>query len=131
MAIRIIEIHAADEPEALNTEWFIVENQGQRPFTTRNCSLVVSKKGSKKKTTLGTMEPGFVIAPGEKVRVVTGHPGRKAHGTPPEDEIRVYNLFLNEPVLRSAGTVLSLMLRSLPVTKATYDPEGQAGLATT
>src|SRR5688572_12435135 len=98
MAIRIVHIQPAQEPDALNTEWFILENQGSKPFSTRSCALVIGKKGSKKKTTVGTMEPGFNLAPGEKVRVVTGNPGRKAHGKPPEDGIRIYNLFLNEPV---------------------------------
>lgn len=144
MAIRIIEIHPADEPEALNTEWLVLENQGQRPFSTRGCSLLVhkgnntatarkkkSKKGARrpKKTNLGTIDPGFTIAPGEKVRVATGNPGRKAHGKSPDDDIRLYNLFLNESILRGPGSTLTLTLRSLPVTKATYDPDAEHGVA--
>ncbi|MCG8416898.1 MAG: hypothetical protein MJE77_03000 [Proteobacteria bacterium] len=129
MAIRIVEIHAAEKPDALNTEWFIVENNGQRPFSTRNCSLTVSVKGKKKRTQLGTMEPGFTLAPGQKVRVITGNPGRKAHGKAPEDDVQNYNLFLNASVLRGGGTVLTLALRSLPITKATYDPDAETGIA--
>lgn len=129
MAIRIVEIHAADSPEALNTEYFIVENPGQQPFSTRNCTLSVGRKGSKKRSQLGTIDPGFTLAPGAKMRVITGNPGRVAHGKAPEDEIPNYNLFLNEPVLQGPGTVLTLFLRSLPVTKATYDPEATGGVA--
>lgn len=144
MAIRIIEIHPADEPEALNTEWLIVENTGTLPFSTRGCSLFVhkrqggagarkkkGKKGSKrpKKINLGTMEPGFTMAPGDKVRVVTGHPGRKAHGEPPEDDLRVYNLFLNDSILRGPGSILTLTLRSLPVTKVMFDPDAESCVA--
>ena len=129
MAIKIVEIHAADSPTELNMEWFILENDGDKPFSTRNCSLVRSRKGSKKKAVLGTMDPGFVVAPGEKVRVHTGHPGRKSHGAPPKDDARVYNLFLNDSVLAGEGTILTLTLRSAKVARATYDPEGARGIA--
>ena len=147
MAIRIIEIHPAPEPGELNTEWFILENQGQRPFSTRGCNLFVHKKqrasatstrrkSSKKnrgkrakKTNLGTIDPGFSIGPGEQVRVTTGNPGRKAHGKMPEDDMRGYSLFLNESVLRGPGSVLTLSLRSLRVTRATFDPDTANGIA--
>lgn len=129
MAIRIVEIHPAEEPEALNTEWLIFENQGQRPFSTRTCTLSVRKKGHAKKVLLGTIDPGFTLQPGEKIRVTTGTPGRKAHGKTPEDGITVYSLFLNESVLRGPGCVLTLALRGLPVTSATYDPDAPGGVA--
>lgn len=131
MAIRIIEIHPADPPETLNREWFVLENQGEKPFSTRGCTLTVTRKGSPKKTLLGTIDPGFVIGPGEKVRVITGHPGRKAHGDMPEpasDHVTQYNLMLNESVLRGPGSTLMLALRSLPVTKGTYEPESAGGV---
>lgn len=130
MAIRIIEIHPAGEPEALNTEWLILENQGQKPFITRGCTLSVKRKGTSKKIMLGTMDPGFTLAPGERIRLTTGHPGRKAHGQPPDDGVRHYSLFLNESILRGPGCVLTLSLRSLPVTRAVYDPEAATGVAT-
>lgn len=129
MAIRIVEIHSADEPGLLNTEWFVIENQGDKPFSTRSCSLNVGSRGKRKKTQLGTLDPGFTLSPGEKVRVITGHPGRKAHGTPPEDGLRNYSLFLASTVLRGPGTVLTLSLRSLPVTTVEYDPEAEHGVA--
>jgi hypothetical protein len=128
MAIRIIAIHPADPPEALNSEWFVLENQGEKPFSTRGCTLSVSRKGQPKKISLGTIDPGFVIGPKEKVRIITGHPGRKAHGALPDEDIKQYNLFLNESVLRGPGCTLTLALRSLPVTKATYDPEREGGV---
>jgi hypothetical protein len=129
MAIRIIELHPADPPDALNHEWFVLENQGERPFSTRGCTLSVARKGQRKKVLLGTIDPGFVIGPKEKVRVITGHPGRKAHGEmPTEDEVKQYNLFLNDPVLREPGCTLTLALRSLPVTAATWEPEAAGGV---
>lgn len=129
MAIRITEIHPADEAEALNTEWFVLENQGSRPFTTRNCTLTVRRKGSKKKTQLGTIDPGFTLAPGTRMRVATGNPGRKAHGKTPDDGAPIYNLFLNESILRGPGCVLILALRSLPVAKAVFDPDAPGCVA--
>lgn len=131
MAIRIIEIHPADPPEHWNHEWLVLENQGEKPFSTRGCTLSVARKGSPKKVLLGTIDPGFVINPGEKYQVITGHPGRKAHGEMPAapDGVKQYNLLLNESVLRGAGCTLTLALRSLPVTKATYDPESPGGIA--
>lgn len=128
MAIRIIAIHPADPTEALNSEWFVLENQGEKPFSTRGCTLSVSRKGQPKKILLGTIDPGFVIGPKEKVRIITGHPGRKAHGALPEEDIKQYNLFLNESVLRGPGCTLTLALRSLPVTKATYEPDSDGGV---
>ncbi len=128
MAIRFIEIHAAEDAEKLNTEWFVLENPGEKPFNTRNCVLSVRRKGQKKKRNLGTIDPGFVLAPGEKMRVLTGNPGRKAHGEAPKDDTPNYNLFLGEPVLAVPGLELTLSLRTLPVCRATHDPESSTGV---
>lgn len=130
MALKIVEIHPSAEAEALNTEWFVLENGGDKPFQTKNCTLAVSRKGSKKRFELGSIDPGFTIAPGERVRVVTGNPGKKAHGEmPPEEGLKNYNLFLGQPVLRGAGTVLVFGLRSHVLATAEYDPEAKTGVA--
>ncbi len=130
MALKIVEIHPSAEAEALNTEWFVLENGGDKPFQTKNCTLAVSRKGSKKGFELGSIDPGFPIAPGERVRVVTGNPGKKAHGEmPPEEGLKNYNLFLGQPVLRGAGTVLVFGLRSHVLATAEYDPEAKTGVA--
>jgi hypothetical protein len=130
MALKIVEIHPAVEPDALNTEWFVLENDGDKPFQTKNCTLAVSRKGSKKRFELGTLDPGFTIAPGERVRVLTGNPGKKAHGALPEEKgVKNYSLFLGQPVLRGAGTVLVFGLRSHVLATAEYDPEVKSGVA--
>ncbi len=129
MAIVFTEIHPAESPEQLNTEWFILRNDGEKPLSTRNCNLVVSRKGSKKQSSLGTMDPGFSLAPGESVRVVTGNPGRKAHGSAPTDDIRNYNLFLAAPVLKGSGTILTVSLRQLSLASAEFSKEAKDGLA--
>jgi len=129
MAISIVKINPGASPKALNEEWLVVENQGDKAFSTRNCVLSAARKGSKKRRDLGTLDPGFKMAPGEQVRVITGNPGRKAHGKPPEDDIINYHLFLNASVLSGAGTVLTFSLRSHALASAEFDPEQESGIA--
>jgi len=129
MAIRFVEIKAADNTEALNSEWVILENDGKAPFNTRGCGMTVGRKGSNKKSLLGIIDPGFVLHPGERVRMCTGNPGTQAHGTAPEDGVKNYFLFLPKPYVSGAGTVLTLVLRGLPVSKAEFDPGKPNGVA--
>lgn len=128
MALKIVEIHPAEQSEALNTEWFVLENGGDKPFSTKNCTLSITRRGSKKRIELGTLDPGFTIAPGERVRLVTGSPGKKVQGNPPEDDTRNYNLFLGSEVLRGAGTVLVFGLRSHALASAEFDPTATGGV---
>jgi hypothetical protein len=131
MAIRFVEIKAADNAEALNSEWVILENDGKAPFSTRGCGMTVGRKGSAKKSLLGIIDPGFVLQPGERMRMCTGNPATQAHGAPPaEDEAKNYFLFLPKTYLTGgAGTVLTLVLRGLPVAKGEFDPAQPKGLA--
>ena len=129
MAIRFVELRPADSEEALNTEHIILENDGKTPFNTRGCGMTVGRRGSAKKSELGIMDPGFLLGPGERVRMCTGNPGTEAHGKAPEDGTKNYFLFLPKPVLRGGpGTVLTLTLRGLPVCKAEFDPEKPGGV---
>ncbi len=129
MAIRFVEIHPTEDPEHLNQEWVILENDGKMPFHTRGCGMTVGARGSNKKSLLGVIDPGFVLAPGEKMRMCTGNPGTQSHGTPPEDDVKNYFLFLPKAYLRGEGTVLTLTLRGLQVAKAEHDPAAPGGLA--
>lgn len=129
MAIRFVEIKAAESAEALNTEWVIIENVGKAPFSTRGCGMTVGKRGSNKKSLLGIIDPGFVLQPGEKMRMCTGNPGTQAHGAAPEDDVKNYFLFLPKVYLSGgAGTVLTLVLRGLQVSKAEFNPAAPHGL---
>lgn len=128
MAIRFVEIKAADSSDALNTEWVILENDGKAPFNTRGCGMTVGRRGSNKKSMLGIIDPGFVLNPGERVRMCTGSPGTEKHGTAPEDGTKNYFLFLPKAYLSGPGTVLTLVLRGLPVSKAEFDPAQPGGL---
>jgi hypothetical protein len=129
MAIRFVEIKAADSTEALNTEWVVLENAGKAPFNTRGCGMTVGRRGSNKKSLLGVIDPGFVLQPGTKMRMCTGNPATQAHGAPPpEDEIKNYFLFLPKAYVGAPGTVLTLVLRGLQVSKAEFDPAAPGGV---
>src|SRR5262250_1305441 len=110
MAIRFVEIKASDNPEALNSEWVILVNDGKTPFNTRGCGMTVGRRGSAKKSLLGIIDPGFVLAPGQRMRMLTVNPGTQAHGAGPEDGTPNYHLFLAKPYLAGTGTVLTLVL---------------------
>jgi len=129
MAIRFVEIKASENPEALNSEWVILENDGKAPFNTRGCGMTVGRRGSAKKSLLGIIDPGFVLGPGERMRMLTGNPGTQVHGPAPEDDVKNYYLFLPRTYVHAAGTVLTLVLRGLPVSKAEFDPTQPSGVA--
>ena len=133
MAIRFVEIKASDNDETLNAEWVILENDGKAAFNMRGCGMTVGRRGSAKKSLLGIIDPGFVLHPGERMRMCTGNPATQAHGTPPpEDTTKNYFLFLPRAYLAAgAGTVLTLVLRGLPVSKAEFDPKQPNGVAIT
>ncbi|HSD87722.1 MAG TPA: hypothetical protein VLB44_09410 [Kofleriaceae bacterium] len=128
MAIRFVEIKASESADTLNNEWVILENDGKAPFNTRGCGMTVGRKGSNKKSLLGIIDPGFVLSPGERVRMCTGNPGTQAHGAAPEDGVKNYYLFLPKTYLNGPGTVLTLVLRGLPVSKAEFDPAKPNGV---
>jgi hypothetical protein len=129
MAIRFVEIKAAENSEALNTEWVILENNGKAPFSTRGCGMTVGRRGSAKRSLLGIIDPGFVLQPGQKMRMCTGSPGTEKHGAAPAetDEVKNYFLFLPRAYV-NPGVVLTLVLRGLPVSKAEFDPQKPGGV---
>lgn len=132
MAIRFVEIHAAATATELNTEWVVLENDGKMPFITRGCGMSVGRRGQARRRELGIIDPGFVLKPGERVRMLTGSPGAKDEGTPPEDGVdgvTNYYLLLQQPYLQGPGTVLTLTLRGQVVSKAEHDPGSATGLA--
>jgi hypothetical protein len=129
MAIRFVEIKASESSEALNSEWVILQNDGKTPFNTRGCGMTVGRRGSAKRSLLGIIDPGFVLAPGAQMRMLTGNPGTQVHGAGPQDDVTNYHLFLPRAYVAGAGTVLTLVLRGLPVAKAEYDPAQARGIA--
>lgn len=129
MQLAIREIHWPGKKGPLNEEWFLLENTGDKPFSTAGCAVGVGR-GSGRLRVLGTLDPGFTIQPGERVRVVVGNPGKKSHGKPPEIEgVRNYHLFQGETLLAGPGTAIALTLRQHEVVRAVYDPVAPGGVA--
>lgn len=129
MALRFVEIHPSPSPETLNQEWVVLENTGKLPVFTRGCGMTVARKGAPKKALPGYMDPGFILQPGEKIRLCTGNPGTKAHGEAPgeTDDLKNYFLFLGKPYVTD-GAIITLTLRGLTVGKGEHDAAAPAGV---
>ncbi len=123
------EIHAASDPKKVNEEWFLLANQSASPVSTRGLAVVVSRPG-KRGSVMGHIDPGFMLQPGEKIIIVSGIPGRKSQGDPPErDGLRVYPLMQRELLLKGTGTMLRLVLNQVDVARVTFDKESASGVA--
>ena len=123
------EAHAAPDEKKINEEWFILENTGASSINTRGLQVLTGKPGQRG-SFLGTIDPGFMLQPGEKILVVSGVPGKKSHGEPPaRDGMRTYHLFQREPLLHADGTVLRLAMNQVEVARLIYDREAPNGVA--
>ena len=130
MALVIRALHAASAPDLLNEEFLIVENTGPGLINAKGCTLLIGKRGQRPRA-LGTLDPGFVLKAGEKARLITGSPAKKAWGTPPaEGDARNYFLFLREPWLRP-GAEISIAMKQLEMARARFAPDGKDGLEQT
>jgi hypothetical protein len=70
--------------------------------------------------------PGLVLQPGDKMRMCTGNPATQSMARRrPRPTAENYFLFLPKTYVGAAGTVLTLVLRGLPVSKAEYDPSAR------
>lgn len=123
------EAHAAPDKKRINEEFFVLENTGATAVNTHGLQVIQSRKGQRG-SVLGMIDPGFMLQSGEKIMLVTGLPGKKAHGEPPEREgIRVYHLLQRESILRGAGTIIRLALNQMEVARLEYDPAAPGGIA--
>ncbi len=131
MPLVLRELHRASSPDALNEEWMVLENTGPQPVSAQGCSVTVARNAKDRPKILGTLDPGFMLKPGEKIRLVTGTASRKAEGTPPEqtDDLKNYHLFLKQAVLVATGAVVRLSLRQLELVRGTYQPTAPGGVA--
>ncbi len=131
MPILIREIHSPSEPNALNDEWFVLENIGDKPFQTGGCTLAIAKTKNGRARHIGTIDPGFTLAVNEKRRVVTGNPGKKAHGQSPNEAAGLanYHLFLATPLLSGSGCVLVMSLHQHELARVVFDPKSEGGVA--
>lgn len=120
MPLNITELHPSPSAEDLASEWFILENTGPTVFNAKGCTVAVSKKGAARPRAIGSLDPGFVLQPGEKIRVVTGKP-RKGEGADTA-EGKTYYLFIKERLLATPGTTLHFALHQQELARATFTP---------
>ena len=129
MALVFRSLHRPKNTEHLNEEWFLLENTGPGDINAHGCALTVQRNAHDRPRPLGTLDPGFVLHPNEKIRLVTGTPSKKKEGTPPDEkEVKNYHLFLKEPVLARPGLVVSIALHQQELAKATFEPSKPHGL---
>lgn len=135
MALVFREAHAAPDKKKINEEYFILQNDGATAINTARLQVISSKvprPGQKQQrgSLLGIIDPGFMLQPGEKILVVSGVPGKKSHGDPPEREgMRTYHLFQQARLLEGGGTIIKLALNQMEVAKLIFDPATETGVA--
>jgi hypothetical protein len=124
------ELHKAKSPDKLNEEWLVLENTGPAVVAAQKVELTVARRMQDRPHPLGTLDPGFILQPNQKIRLVTGTPSKKAQGTPPEenDDLKNYHLFLREPVLSAPGIVLRVSQKQNEMAKAVYEPKAKTGI---
>jgi hypothetical protein len=129
-ALSFRELHPASNAEALNEEWFLLQNTGPNSINVRGCMLTVAENIHRRPSTLGTLDPGFILEAGAQIRLVSGSPAKRAQGTPPAEteELKNYHLFLREAVLSQPGLVLRLTLHQLDLARATFAPDAPGGI---
>lgn len=123
------EAHAAPDRKKINEEFFVLENTGATAINTGGLQVIATRKG-KRGSLLGVIDPGFTLQPGERIIVVSGMPGKKAHGDPPEREgLRTYHLLQREPLLGGEGTIIRLCKNQFEVSRLIFDPAASTGVA--
>lgn len=128
MSLVFREAHAAPDKKKINEEWFVLENTGASAVNTRGLQ-VLSGKAGQRGSFLGTIDPGFMLQPGEKICIASGSPGKKSQGEPPAPEkMRVYHLLQRERLLQGAGTIIRLALNQMEIARLTFDPDSPTGV---
>jgi hypothetical protein len=126
------EAHAAPDKKKLNEEWFLLENTGASAINTRGLQVLSGHvdRAKGRGSFLGTIDPGFMLQPGEKIVIASGSPGKKSQGEPPApDKLRVYHLLQRERLLQGAGTIIRLTLNQMEIARLIFDPSTPTGVA--
>lgn len=132
MSLVFREAHAAPDKKKLNEEWFLLENTGASAINTRGLQVLSGHvdRAKGRGSFLGTIDPGFMLQPGEKIVIASGSPGKKSQGEPPApDKLRVYHLLQRERLLQGAGTIIRLTLNQMEIARLIFDPSTPTGVA--
>jgi len=120
MPLVFSSVHRPTDTQELNQEWFVVENTGPNAISTHGCELTVAAPKGRPRPLL-TMEPGFLLQPNEKIRLVTGSPAKKSQGAPPDEkDAKNYHLCLREAVLGKSGTTVRIARGQMELAKVVY-----------
>lgn len=115
--LKLQTLTPATDRKLLNTEWVELINESETTFNTEGCSITIGKPGGGKARprTVTTLKAGLIIKAGERVRLVSGSPGKGSQGEAPAEEegVRNYHLFLKAPYLERSGLVVRLVNRQL------------------
>lgn len=126
MAQLILEtINRAEDKKQINGEWLLLHNESETPFNAEGCSITVSAGGARPRT-VTTLKAGLIIQPKEKVRLVSGAPGKKSQGEAPKEEkgVRNFHLFLKVPYVTKNGSIVRLVNRQqVEICKARFSNE--------
>jgi hypothetical protein len=121
MALTVVEVHRRTDEKKLNEEWILLHNTGDAPQSTRGCRVLHYKPGAKKGIEAAKLDPGFTLAPDEKLRLVVGNPGTKAHGAAPQEEgVENYYLFMKVPLLKGNSGTIKLQKGQFAVLEVPY-----------
>lgn len=134
MSLVFREAHAAPDKKKLNEEWFLLENTGAAAINTRGLQVLSGHvdRAKGRGSFLGTIDPGFMLQPGEKIVIASGSPGKKSQGEPPApDKLRVYHLLQRERLLQGAGTIIRLTLNQMEIARLIFDPSAPTGIGQT
>ena len=112
--IKLTSLCRAPSKKELNSEWIELVNESETPFNGEGCSITVIAKQSKgRPRQVTTIKAGFVMKPNERVRLITGSPGKSSQGEAPTEEggVRNHHLFLKAPYLDLPGALVRLVNR--------------------
>lgn len=111
--LKVVGLSAAPNKKQLNSEWIEIHNEGEQAFNGEGCAITVMPKNAKgRPRTVTSIKAGLIIQPGEHVRLISGSPGKKSQGDPPEEEgKRNYHLFLKVPYLDKKNLLVRLVNR--------------------
>jgi len=112
--LKLDTLTRAPKSKLVNREWLVLTNEGDAPFNTEGCSVTAGRPGTKgRPRTITTLKAGLIIKAGERVRLVTGSPGKSSQGDPPAEEegLQNYHLFLKMPYLDKPPLIIRLVNR--------------------
>lgn len=129
MALEIIEIHPTEDPKLLNNEWITLENTGDVLVNLRGCEIAKGTPQSRKNQKVTKLDPGFVLNPKEKRRIVSGNPRSTVQGAIQEEkDVENYFLFLKVSYITRPKMLVRVLRGQGVLSQTVWDPDKPAGV---